>query len=120
MMTRTLVLLAAVFLVVPAALCAQSSGPAPNIGIEQRLNDKVPLDVQFRDENGKLVTLGDYLGQKPVILVLAYFRCPRLCSMVLNGLTSGLRQLDYEMGTDYSVVTVSIDPREGPDLAAAK
>ncbi|HYV37303.1 MAG TPA: SCO family protein [Gemmataceae bacterium] len=99
---------------------AQPAEPAPNIGIEQHLNDRIPLDLVFRDEQGKSVTLSDYFGKKPVILVLAYYRCPRLCSMVLNGLVSGLRQIDYEIGDQFAVVTVSIDPREQPELAAAK
>src|SRR5439155_3928414 len=71
-------------------------------------------------EQGKAVALRDYFGSKPVILVLAYFRCPRLCSQVLNGLVDGLRKIDYEIGKEFTVVTVSIDPREPPELAAAK
>src|SRR5206468_2802754 len=79
-----------------------------------------PLDLTFRDEQDKPVTLRQYFGEKPVILVLAYYRCPRLCSLVLNGLVSGLREIDYEIGNQFIVVTVSIDPREAPELAAAK
>jgi protein SCO1/2 len=91
-----------------------------SIGIEQRLNEKIPLDVVFRDEEGKNVTLRKYFGTKPVILVLAYYRCPRLCSLVLNGLVDGLRRIDYKIGDQFTIVTVSIDPREGPELASAK
>ena len=94
--------------------------PAAKVGIEQRLDEQVPLDLVFNDEQGKAVKLGDYFGTKPVILVLAYYSCPRLCSLVLNGLVDGLRQIDYEIGKEFAVVTVSIDPREGPELAAAK
>jgi protein SCO1 len=109
-------------LLVGAAVAAppQPPAPAPNIGIEQRLNERIPLELVFRDEGGRAVSLGDYFGQKPVILVLAYYRCPRLCSLVLNGLVEGLQQIDYEIGNQFTVVTVSIDPREGPELAAAK
>jgi protein SCO1/2 len=99
---------------------AQFSQPSPNVGIDQHLNDQIPLELTFRDEQGKSVKLQDYFGDKPVILVLAYYRCPRLCSLVLNGLVEGLRQIDYDIGEHYTVVTVSIDPREQPELAAAK
>jgi protein SCO1/2 len=81
----------------------------------------VPLDLDFRDEDGQTCRLQDYFKGKPVILVLAYFRCPRLCSLVLSGLSDALKQIkDYEIGREFEVVTVSIDPREGPALAAAK
>jgi protein SCO1 len=119
-MIRWFALPPVVFLLGAAVAQAQPAEPAPNIGIEQRLNEKIPLDLIFRDDQGKTVTLGNYFGKKPVILVLAYYRCPRLCSMVLNGLVGGLRQVDYEMGEQFTVITVSIDPREQPELAAAK
>src|SRR5262245_22207625 len=77
-----------------------------DVGIDQRLNEQVPLDLTFRDEEGRAVTLGQYFDSKPVILVLAYFRCPRLCSEVLNGLVDGLRPLDYEIGKEFTVITV--------------
>ena len=112
--------LAAMVLLLGWAGAARGQEPAPKVGIDQRLNEQVPLDVLFKDEQGKTVKLGDYFGSKPVILVLAYYRCPRLCSLVLNGLVEGLRQIDYEIGKEFTVVTVSIDPREGPELAAAK
>jgi protein SCO1 len=99
---------------------AQPPAPAPDVGIEQHRNEKIPLDLVFRDEQGKEVMLSEFFGSKPVVLVLAYYRCPRLCSLVLNGLADGLRQVDYEICKDYTVVTVSIDPREKPELAAAK
>jgi protein SCO1 len=94
--------------------------PEPRVGIDQRLNEKIPLDLVFMDEQGNAVMLREYFGQKPVILVLAYYRCPRLCSLVLNGLVLGLARIDYQIGADFNIVTVSIDPREGPELAAAK
>jgi protein SCO1/2 len=98
----------------------QAQESAPKVGIEQRLDEQVPLDLVFNDEQGKPVKLGECFGNKPAILVLAYYRCPRLCSLVLNGLVEGLRQVDYEIGREFTVITVSIDPREGPELAAAK
>jgi protein SCO1/2 len=98
----------------------QAQEPAAKVGIDQRQGEQVPLDLVFNDEQGKAVKLGDYFGTKPVILVLVYYRCPRLCSLVLNGLVDGLREIDYEIGKEFTVVTVSFDPREGPELAAAK
>ena len=91
-----------------------------NVGITQRLNAQVPLDTDFRDEEGRSVRLGDYFGDKPVVLVLAYFRCPMLCTQVLNGLVDGLRGVPWDIGDQFRVLTVSFDAREGPELAAAK
>ncbi len=88
--------------------------------IEQRLGEKVPLDLAFHDEAGQPVRLQKYFQQKPVVLVLAYYRCPRLCTEVLNGLESGLEAIPLDIGRDFNVLTVSFDPRETPELAAAK
>jgi len=90
------------------------------VGITQRLNTPLPPALQFRDDNGKQVLLGDYFGKKPAILALVYFQCPMLCSEELNGLTSALRMVSLEPGKDFNVLVVSIDPAEGPELAAAK
>jgi cytochrome c oxidase subunit 2 len=91
-----------------------------DIRIEQRLNAQVPLDLTFRDEAGRSVPLREYVNDKPTILVLAYYDCPMLCTLVLNGLTSSLSDLRFNVGREFNVVTVSIDPREQPALAAAK
>src|SRR4029079_14540506 len=80
----------------------------------------LPLDLSFRDENGKPARLRDYFDSRPVILVFAYYRCPMLCTHVLNGLVKSMRDFDLELGKHYRVLTVSFDPREGPDLAAQK
>ena len=88
------------------------------VGIDQHLNQQLPLDLHFRDEGGNDVRLGDYFGKRPVILSLVYYRCPMLCGEVLNGLTSALGVVNFKLGRDYDVVTVSIDPRETPDVAA--
>lgn len=90
------------------------------VGIDQKLNGQVPLDLQFRDETGRAVRLGDYFGKKPVILVFAYFECPMLCTLVLNGLVKGLRVIPFDIGKQFEVVTISFNPREGPGLAAEK
>ncbi len=91
-----------------------------DVGIDQRLDNQVPLDLTFRDESGAAVHLGDYFDGQPVVLVLAYYRCPMLCTQVLNGLVDSLRGMDFEIGKQFRVVTVSFDPREGPDIAARK
>ncbi len=90
------------------------------IGIDQRLGESVPLDVVFRDETGRSVKFGDYLHGKPVLLSLAYFECPMLCTQVLNGLVTSLRPLTFDIGREFDVVTVSFDPRDTPEAAARK
>jgi protein SCO1/2 len=104
------------------ALCAEGQLPAEleAIRIEQRLGNPVPLDLSFRDEQGSFVELSRYVHDRPVILVLAYYRCPRLCSEVLNGLADSLQRVPFVMGKDYELVIVSFDDRETPRLAAEK
>ena len=105
------------------ALPSNANSPRPilrDVGIDQKLNDLIPLDLVFRDENGIAVRLGEYFRQKPVILVLAYYDCPMLCTLVLNGLLDSLKQMTFNVGQQFEVVTVSFDPTEKPSLAAAK
>jgi len=90
------------------------------VGIDQHLDQPVPLDLQFRDEAGETVRLGQYFGKRPVILTLVYYQCPMLCGLVLNGLVSALKPLSFDVGTQFDIVTVSIDPTETPALASAK
>ena len=90
------------------------------IGIDQRLNEQVPLDLQFRDETGKTVRLGDYFDKKPVILSLVYFDCPMLCTMAENGLLHSLQGVKFSVGREFDVLTVSFDPHDNAELAAAK
>ncbi|HEX6288782.1 MAG TPA: SCO family protein [Herpetosiphonaceae bacterium] len=87
---------------------------------DQQVGAQVPLDLAFRDEMGRSTQLGRYLGARPTILVLAYYECPNLCGVVLNELAANLRRLSLRIGQHFDVVTVSIDPRETPMLAAAK
>jgi protein SCO1/2 len=91
-----------------------------NVSIEQRLDSPLPLGLEFRDESGRAVRLGDYFGSRPVVLVLAYYDCPMLCTQVLNGLVSAMRILSFDAGREYEVVTVSFDPRDDPSDARAK
>ena len=94
--------------------------PPPAVGIDQRLGARVPLHLPFKDEAGRRVTLADCTAGKPTILVLAYYRCPMLCTQVLNGLLAALRALPADVGSSFDVVVVSFDPREKPPLAALK
>jgi len=130
---------AATFAAVGIVLCAgalhaqvssygdKSMGPANDqpsvlsgVGIAQHLNQQLPLNLAFVDDAGKAVHLSDYFGKKPAILALVYYRCPMLCSEELDGLTSALQMVRFVPGKDFNVIVVSIDPQEGPDLAAAK
>lgn len=91
-----------------------------NVGIDQKLNEQIPLDAVFKDEQGREVKLGEFFGKKPVVLSLVYYTCPMLCNQVLNGMLGSFRQVSFNIGEQYEVVTVSFDPRETPALAAAK
>ena len=91
-----------------------------NVGIEQHLDGQVPPDLIFRDETGKTVKLGDYFGRKPIILDLAYYNCTMLCGEVLLGLTGAMKMVSFNLGHEYDVITVSFDPKDTPELGAAK
>ncbi|HYG99983.1 MAG TPA: SCO family protein [Terriglobales bacterium] len=135
-MTRMKQVLATAVLVCVIAGLAQAQGgmmgggdlPStalpPNLGnvtINQNLNNQLPLDVPFRDESGRTVTLREFFKPgRPVLLSLVYYDCPMLCTEVLNGMTGMLRVLKFDPGKEFQVVTVSFDSREKPELAAAK
>jgi protein SCO1/2 len=89
-------------------------------GLEQRLDQQVPLDTPFVDENGRDVTLGDYFGKRPVVLALVYYECPMLCTQVLNGLVGSLEALTFNAGQEFDIVALSFDAGETPAMAAAK
>ena len=89
------------------------------VGISQKMGAAIPLDLPFADESGRDVTLHQYLG-KPVVLALVYYQCPSLCNMVLNGILRSIKNVDLTAGSEYEVVAVSFDPRETPEMAAAK
>jgi protein SCO1 len=90
------------------------------IGFDQNIDQRVPLDSTFRDEGGATVRLGDFFGKKPVVLVFAYYDCPMLCTQVINGLSSALGVMSLNPGKDFEIVTVSFNPRDTPATAAAK
>jgi protein SCO1 len=90
------------------------------IGIEQRLNAQIPLDMTFRDESGASVQLRSFFGNKPVVLAPVYYRCPMLCSQILSGVVAGLRPLSLKPGRDFDVVAISFDPADTPAEAMLK
>lgn len=90
------------------------------IGIDQRLDAQVPLDLSYRDEAGRTVRLSEFFGKRPVLLSLVYYDCPMLCTQVLNGLVGALDTMSLDAGRDFDVVAVSFDPRDKPSDAAAK
>ncbi|MFB3915275.1 MAG: SCO family protein [Terriglobales bacterium] len=91
-----------------------------NVGIDQKLDAQVPLDLQFRDTAGQTVTLRKYFRDRPVVLALAYYTCPMLCTEVMDGMATAFRNLTFDIGKDYQVLTVSFDPKDTPELAATK
>jgi protein SCO1/2 len=98
----------------------EKPGLLGKIGIDQKIGQQLPLDLTFRDEDGRDVKLGQYFGSRPVVLALAYYECPMLCTQVLNGMTGALKTLSFDAGKDFDVVVVSIDPRDSFRLAADK
>ena len=96
-------------------------GALKGVGIDQLLNQQAPLDVVLRDEAGRAVPLSTFFeGHKPVILALVYYRCPMLCTEILTGLESSLKAVSLDPGQDFEVVAVSFDPKDTPEIAAAK
>ncbi len=95
-------------------------GPLAEVGFDQRLGESIPLDLVFRDEQDREVRLGDYFGQRPVLLAPVYFDCPMLCTLVLNGMASALGVLSFDPGREFEILAVSFDARETPALAAQK
>lgn len=93
-------------------------GPLRQVGYDQRIGEQVPLDLAFRDEAGRAVRLGDYFREKPVILVLAYYHCPMLCDLVMQGVVTTLKPLAFDAGKEFDFVVASIDPDETPAMAA--
>jgi len=90
------------------------------VGLDQKLDAQVPLDLKFSDEQGREVTLGSLFGHRPVVLALVYYECPMLCTEVLNGLVSSLQTIAFNAGNEFDIVAVSFDPGETPALATQK
>ncbi len=90
------------------------------VGIDQKLNEQLPLDLTFRNERGETVRLGDYFNKKPVVISLVYYQCPMLCTQILNGMVQTFRTMKFTAGGEFDIVTVSIDHTETPEMAADK
>ena len=135
-MLSTASMVALSWLAMPSMVVAQPSGPMSvpppglaateqipmlrDVGIDQKLDEAVPLDLEFFDEAGRPVRLREFFGTRPVVLALVYYECPMLCTQVLNGLVGSLEGLTFNPGEDFEVVVVSFDPGETPALAADK
>lgn len=91
-----------------------------DVGFDQRLDEQAPVDLTFRDEQGRSVTLAECMSDRPTVLVLAYYRCPMLCNQVLNGVARAVQAIEFEPGEEFEVVVVSFDPSDTVELAAAK
>jgi protein SCO1 len=91
-----------------------------NVGIEQHLDGQVPADLTFTDDTGRTVKLGDYFGTKPLILNLVYYNCTMLCGEALAGLSGSMKMVKFDVGNQFDVITVSFNPQETPEIAAAK
>lgn len=117
------VLLAAVLFLYPdfvfGQLNQQKPGELQNVGIEERLGEKIPLDLRFANAEGDSVTLGQLMREgKPVLLNPVYYECPQLCTLVIEAVLRGVEEVSWNPGADYQIITFSIDPGEGPELAA--
>jgi protein SCO1 len=102
----------------PAVAAAGRPAALREVGFDQNLGARLPADLPFRDESGREVKLAHYLGARPILLQLAYYRCPMLCPIVLAGLASSLKTLPFDAGDQFEVVVVGIDPTETPEMAA--
>ena len=91
-----------------------------SVTFAQRLDQRLPLDARFKDEEGRTVALGDFFGKRPVVLAFVYYQCPMLCSQVMNGISSALKVVPFTPGQEFEVVLVSFDPRDTPEAANAK
>lgn len=121
LLARALGLALAAALAGSAAAQQQSQfDPFNEIRIEQKLGERLPLERPFVDQDGREVLLGSYFGERPVVLALVYYDCPMLCNLVLNGVVRSIQPMTQRPGEDFDLVVISIDPREGSELARAK
>ncbi len=96
-------------------------GALQGVGIDQRLDQQIPLDLKFKDEAGREVPLSSFFEKgKPVVLALVYYRCPMLCTQILSGLAGSLKAVTLDPGKDFEIVAISFDPKDTPETAASK
>ena len=120
MKTALLILLFAAGFTLPAQI-NRTPSELEGVGVDEKLGAVIDGSLEFVSESGRPVALSTYLNQgRPVILNFVYYSCPMLCSMVLNGVTSSIRDLDWTPGKEYEILTISFDPRETHELAASK
>ena len=106
---------------VPSAPSTDAIPELEGVTIIDRLDSPLPLTAAFRDEHGKAVTLRDVLPKdRPAILQIGYMKCPMLCSLVMNALVRGIQDMDWTVGQQYDIIALSVNPKEGPDLAEGK
>lgn len=116
-----IVLAALAALAAPAAAEPAQPPALQDVGVENRVGARIPLDLPFTEVGGRRVQLGDYFRDgKPVVMVLAYVRCKMLCSLVLQATVDAVRAMPLEVGRDYRLITVSIDPDEEAADAARR
>jgi len=114
---RSLLALVLVFLALPAT--GQQNSPPVQLGVTEHLGQTVPLDVELYNDSGQVVTLRQIIN-KPTIVTFVYFRCPGICTPLLNELTRMVQKMDLELGKDYQILTLSFDHSETPEMAADK
>lgn len=107
-----------------ASTYGQPAQSAPDqlegVGVEEKLGARLPLDLTFVDSDNRRVQLREFFdGKTPVLLTLNYSNCPKLCHLQLNGLFEGLEALDWSVGEKFRIITVSINPQETIERAAA-
>jgi len=98
-----------------------SNDPPEGVGIDERLDEQLPLDLQFIDDTGRTVTLGEYFDRgMPVVITPVFYRCRNLCSATLSGLAEALNEIEWSAGEDFQIVTFTINPKEEYRLAQVK
>jgi len=106
--------------VVSSSAQSLSDEALAQIRFDQKQNTQISLTLPFRDEEGREVRLAEYFGHRPIVLVLGYYECPMLCTLVLNGMVESAADMKWSIGRDFDVIDISINPAETPQLAAAK
>lgn len=104
----------------PAGMPAGHAAPMPEVRIDQRLEERVPLELSFTDASGRAARLEEYFGTRPVAIAMVQYGCRNLCTHVLNGMIKSLSEQHFDVGKALTVLVVSLDPHETPDLAEAR